>query len=1413
MSTTFRYGLNFGNVRGRDTINRELLKFEPLSARLRVKMERNGTGVGQEAPAELKQNLTVSPVKKPMSQDSSQPYIDKQETTNHWKTSDKTQNGHRESEGTETQSRTVQKAESKTPNGVSTSTVKETSSQVTSKTVEASQGSVPELGPLAPSMLSQNGLFSQAAGCTGEQKSPKTITESAQCQKELVDHPVPEGICLIPEVQSDDQMKQGTGLQTKPFIDKQETFNRSKTSEETETGRIETESQEKKSNTIQYSVSQGPNATTSQTVKEKSQQSSFSSNEPSEKRPLEAAAPTSSSPTNPVSNQNGSTPGNKDGSAKTFLQSISNYLFSWNDGSPNTTSSPTVQGSGTTRQQEGCPPSGPPTPQAPVSSSSCVNVQEQPSQSAVSETSEENREVSGSHDGTMLKEITNVPSGLKTTEDNVKQSLSQATTEMTQVNNIRSVQAPLRPAFSLDAKVKVNGDNQQQIAFTKNNLPIHHAPARLSSVDSPKPKVDFKTGLSFFQTDAIGNQASPAPTEAQAESTTPEKAETDSQVSQSSNQPVLKMNAPACFTSKPWAPVKPPVPVAKNKAQTAQSQKDYSVAASETGKPQVAPYPATSSTYSSTSDVSPSSNPSLASAPGIRGILTPTRRPQTVSDVTDQRQSQPSVAPPRDTSLLGHGPVSASPFPGRRAELKLGGMQRANSLPSQDVGQHVSSGMKVRDMNKAQMTFMAQAPPVTSASTKSETASMKSETTDRQQSLTLSNSGETLKRLTGPLPSLDSLSSKASPSPSILKAVTATPYVDQQETVNKSRVSEKTKTGHKESETEEKRKLSVQQSHSRTPTMSSSTRIEEESTHTVSQSNEVIYGTAQPQDQISLQRPTAWPNGTSHPSDLTSKIVPPFSSVPGQTPQVSSKQSPEQQTKSIEEQIFKTSNESLTRQDVNAPSSVTKPSSSNDPVVAPQRRAPQTPTAGTPCADKQETYSHSKISEKTDTGHRDSETAEKKCYSHEQFVSRTPTAITSTTVDEQSFQTMSETKETSGYVTKPESSSTLWEVPTDSTKVVSVPQLATPRPVGTNHLEQKSTQSKTTLSRESSEHQVANLSSKLGEVKPSSLHQQQQKQQQQQQQKTQEEVNTTNMITTSTGIHSKHDSGYQRTAVAPQLQSDSQPFVDKQETFNKSKVSEKTEMGTRETDIAEKNSSSFQQSFSRSPSMSSSTTTEEKRYQSVSQTHETSRDQGLREKEKQRITAPGSHIVTYQTTIPASSTPSAQKRSSVTMQRTQSIDEHARTSREHIIPIQLTTDQTSDNSHVQAVKESRTQHQRTTTQQREHIIPVQLSPFPERRAFLQEASADRRYSVSAGWPGVEWGHPVLPSSWQTPRWGQQGHTDWSLPDPAPPAAASAAAAAAAAWPESNRQQPVFCCPVVSGQQAAALAPLYATPRL
>ena len=1381
-------------------------------------MEQNGTGVGQEAPAELKQNLTVSPVKKPMSQDSSQPYIDKQETTNHWKTSDKTQNGHRESEGTETQSRTVQKAESKTPNGVSTSTVKETSSQVTSKTVEASQCSLPELGTLAPSLLSQNGLFSQAAGCNGEQKSPKTITNSAQCQKKLVDHPVPEGICPIPEVQSDGQMKQGTGLQTKPFIDRQEIFNRCKTSEETQNGRIEMEAQEKKSNAIQYSVSQGPNATTSQTVKEKPQQSSFSSNEPSEKRPLEAAAPTSSSPTNPVSNQNGSTPGNQDGSAKTFLQSISNYLFSWNDGSSNNTSSPTVQGSGTPRQQEGCPPSVPTTPQAPVSSSSCMNVQEQPSQSAVSETSKESREVSGSHDRTMLKEIPNVPSGLKTTEDNVKQSLPQATTEMTQVNNIRSVQAPLRPAFSLDANVKVNGDNQQQIAFTKNNLPIHHAPARLSSVDSTEPKVDFKTGLSFFQTDMIGDQASPAPTEAQGKSTTPEKAETGSQVSQSSNQPALKMNAPACFTSKPWAPVKPPVPVAKNKVQTTPPQKDYSVAASETGKPQVAPYPATSSTYSSTSDVSLSSNPSLASASGIRGILTPRRSSQTVSDVTDRRQSQPSMTSSRDTSLLGHGPVSASPFPGRRAESKLGGMQRANSLPSQDVGQHASSGIKGRDMNKAQMTFKAQAPPVTSASTKSETASMKSETTDRQQSLTLSNSGETLKRLTGPLPSLDSLSSKASPSPSTPKAVTATPYVDQQETVNKSRVSEKTKTGHRESETEETRKQSVQQSHSRTPTMSSSTRIEEESTHTVSQSNEVIYGTAQPQDQISPQRPTAWPNGTCRQSDLTSKIDPPFSSVPGQTPQVSSKQSPEQQTKSIEEQIIKTSNETLTRQDVNAPSSVTKPSSSNDPVVAPQRRAPQTPTAGTPCADKQETYSHSKISEKTDTGHRESETAEKKCYGHEQSVSRTPTTITSTTVDEQSFQTLSETKETSGYVTKPKSGSTSCGFPADSEKVISVPHSATPRPVGTNHLEQKLTQSKTILSRESSEHQAANLSSKLGDLKPSLLHQQlkqqQQPQQQQQQQKTQEEVNTTNMITTSTGIHSKHDSGYQRTAVAPQLQSDSQPFVDKQETFNKSRVSEKTEMGTRETDIAEKNSSSFQQSFSRSPSRSSSTTTEEKRYQSVSQTHETSRDQGLREKEKQSITSPGSHLVTYQTTIPASSTPSAQKRSSATMQRTQSIDKHARTSREHIIPIQLTTDQTSStNSHVQSVKESRTQHQRTTAQQREHIIPVQLSPFPERRAFLQEASADRRYSVSAGWPGVEWGHPALPSSWQTPRWGQQGHTDWSLPDPAPPAAASAAAAAAAAWPESNRQQPVFCCPVVSGQQAAALAPLYSTPRL
>ena len=303
-------------------------------------------------------------------------------------------------------------------------------------------------------------------------------------------------------------------------------------------------------------------------------------------------------------------------------------------------------------------------------------------------------------------------------------------------------------------------------------------------------------------------------------------------------------------------------------------------------------FPAASSTYSSMSDVSLCSNPSFTSASEIREIPTPTGPSQTGSYVTDLKQTVRSSGFSEDTSSLsGHGPVSSAPFPGRGSESKPGGMPRTHSLSSQDAVQLTSSEMKFPDIEKVRTTSNIQAHPAPSASHKSEIA-------EQQQSQMLSKSSETSKRLIGQSPSPDSMASKASISLNVPKEVASVPYVDQQETVTKSKVFEKTNMGHKQSETEETRKQSVQQSLSRTPTTSSSTTIEEESTHTVSQSSEVVHGTA-PQGRLSLQGTSAWPTETSHQSELTSKIASPSNSAPRHIPQASCTQSVQQRAKSF----------------------------------------------------------------------------------------------------------------------------------------------------------------------------------------------------------------------------------------------------------------------------------------------------------------------------------------------------------------------------------------------------------------------------------------------------------------------------------------------------------------------------------
>ena len=184
---------------------------------------------------------------------------------------------------------------------------------------------------------------------------------------------------------------------------------------------------------------------------------------------------------------------------------------------------------------------------------------------------------------------------------------------------------------------------------------------------------------------------------------------------------------------------------------------------------------------------------------------------------------------------------------------------------------------------------------------------------------------------------------------------------------------------------------------------------------------------------------------------------------------------------------------------------------------------------------------------------------------------------------------------------------------------------------------------------------------------------------------------------------------------------------------------------------------------------------------------------------------------------PYAAAPAAPKRVSTSIQRTRSVDERGRTSREHVIPIRLATDSTSaTSSRTQNVQERHVQRQSVSSQRREHIIPVQLSPFPARRSFLQETAANRRHSTasSLGWSEADWDQLLAPESWQTPDWGRPVHSAaWPTPDWTRPASVAVSGADTAVWPELDRQQPAFCCPVVGGPQAAALASLYSAPAL
>ncbi|XP_037089119.1 titin-like [Pollicipes pollicipes] len=74
---------------------------------------------------------------------------------------------------------------------------------------------------------------------------------------------------------------------------------------------------------------------------------------------------------------------------------------------------------------------------------------------------------------------------------------------------------------------------------------------------------------------------------------------------------------------------------------------------------------------------------------------------------------------------------------------------------------------------------------------------------------------------------------------------------------------------------------------------------------------------------------------------------------------------------------------------------------------------PKAPETLQPYVDRHETFSSSRTSEKTDTGHKQTETAEKKGHEVQHSVTKTPTSRATRTVEQMSYQTMSQSVETS----------------------------------------------------------------------------------------------------------------------------------------------------------------------------------------------------------------------------------------------------------------------------------------------------------------------------------------------------------------------------------------------------------------
>ncbi|KAF0313309.1 hypothetical protein FJT64_016163 [Amphibalanus amphitrite] len=230
---------------------------------------------GQDVPVAKERVPELPPLSSSVLGMSSEPYVDRQETASRWKASDRTENGHRESEGAEKQSRAVQKEETRTPNGVSTSTVEEVTSEVTSKTLETSRLHQPVTEQLASKQFS---------------KTIKPETEERRRAPPASSEGRGQSVGQPPSREENSSRAPtapfiSAGITATPYVDQQETVSRSQVSERTEAGQREAESEETRKQTVQHAVSRTPTGSSSTTVEEQSTRTVSQSKEESRARP------------------------------------------------------------------------------------------------------------------------------------------------------------------------------------------------------------------------------------------------------------------------------------------------------------------------------------------------------------------------------------------------------------------------------------------------------------------------------------------------------------------------------------------------------------------------------------------------------------------------------------------------------------------------------------------------------------------------------------------------------------------------------------------------------------------------------------------------------------------------------------------------------------------------------------------------------------------------------------------------------------------------------------------------------------------------------------------------------------------------------------------------------------------------